>query len=90
MSCKFCGFRIGDKVHMRSALMPGKIMRGVVEKWQASCGHLVTWNEISDSPEGPFKPFPIAIATPTYEPNMREKNTNIVLITETLPKDPRC
>jgi len=86
--CPHCGFTVGDKVHMRSANMPGKILRGTIEPWQASCGHIASWKEISDG-DG-FKPFVAAdggpiMATPTYSPEMGEKNTNVVLVTEALP-----
>lgn len=89
--CKLCGFAIGDKVHMRSANMPGRILRGEIEAWQASCGHLAKWNEISSKDNRGYEPFAMPngnpiMATPTYSPEMHEKNTNVVLVTETLPK----
>jgi hypothetical protein len=88
--CRHCGFTVGDKVHMRSANMPGKILRGTIGPWQASCGHLASWEEIADKEGGEFKSFLTAeggtiMATPTFSQGMGEKNTNVVLVTEALP-----
>jgi hypothetical protein len=88
--CKLCGFKIGDRVHMRSAVMPGKALRGVIESWGVSCGHLAAWKEITDVTKdgktGKYEPFEAVMATPTYSPDMREGNTNVVLVTEKLPE----
>ena len=90
MKCPHCGFTVGDRVHMRSANMPGKILRGTIEPWQASCGHIASWEEIADGPDSEFKSCVGAdgrsfMATPTFVPEMSEKNTNVVLVTEALP-----
>lgn len=93
MKCHHCGFVVGDKVHMRSANMPGRILRGEIQVWQASCGHLASWKEISSKGGGGYEPFVSAdgkpiMATPTFSPEMGEKNTNVVLVTEKLPEVP--
>jgi hypothetical protein len=46
-----CGFRTGQRVKMRSALVrvggaPIGVVHGMVTVWHAGCGHLVMWDEI--------------------------------------------
>ena len=48
--CSFCGLRVGDRVRMKSGLTRADgtsigFVHGVVEPWNAGCGHIVMWSE---------------------------------------------
>jgi hypothetical protein len=51
-----CGFAIGDKVAMKSALVrqgaPSRpiVRRGRVVKWSSSCGHIIEWGDELGAP----------------------------------------
>lgn len=94
MKCLMCDFEIGNTVHMRSSIAIGRVLRGKIEPWEGSCGHIAVWREIADIKDaeaGKYKSFvssdgnPI-MATPVYVPETNEKNTNVVLATEKLPQ----
>ena len=49
--CHTCGFAVGQRVRMRSALtdaagLPIGFVHGTVGTWHSGCGHIVTWNEL--------------------------------------------
>ena len=49
--CASCGFDIGERVKMRSALTDALglsigFVHGTVGKWHSGCGHIVTWNDL--------------------------------------------
>lgn len=47
--CPICGFRMRDRVKMLSGLVrfdgkPAGYVYGIVEDWNAGCGHIVSWD----------------------------------------------
>lgn len=79
-----CGFRAGQRVKMKSAIVNLKgesvgIVHGVVESWQAGCGHIVTWDEF---------PTATGLPNPNVEADAKEGDDHGIRHQESACKPP--